>query len=267
MVADFQPEVLLAIFEFFPLKSLLAAKGVNKQWRILSRLCDMTKARRVLYDLYHTAIISPTFLESRSFVLSCLVPFDRKAYVAALENKGHILPDDFRCWLLEWPAKAVFGWVWPGLDPQFDMSQQYVWKPYGSNSLGLWLESNGPPDRSHTEVHLSVDGLPYPTLERLAFFYPSHDNKYPPWTGTDPSKEDLGCDDPDTDLVMINGVQIWYHGCTVHTWIIVDEEKPLLHGTVYSLDGYQCHRERGLVANSWHQWLMKSLSKMDQPRA
>ncbi|KAJ3483531.1 hypothetical protein NLI96_g6241 [Meripilus lineatus] len=25
------------------------------------------------------------------------------------------MPDDFKIWLLEWPAKAVVGWIWPGL--------------------------------------------------------------------------------------------------------------------------------------------------------
>jgi hypothetical protein len=36
---------------------------------------------------------------------------------------------EFRCWVLEWPAKAVFAWIWPGL-------------PNNSNLFGCLLEPN-----------------------------------------------------------------------------------------------------------------------------
>jgi hypothetical protein len=48
-------------------------------------------------------------------VLKNLVPFDREEYVAALLVQYNRLPEAFTLWLLEWPARAVIGGVWPGL--------------------------------------------------------------------------------------------------------------------------------------------------------
>ena len=62
MVADFAPE-LLHIFQFFPLKSLLATKAVNRKWNALTPICRMTPERRELYKLYHIVITSPKFLD------------------------------------------------------------------------------------------------------------------------------------------------------------------------------------------------------------
>ena len=87
MVADFAPELLLHIFRFFPLKSLLAAKAVNRKWNTLAPICSMTPERRELYKLYHTIITSPKFLDSRQCVLSKIEEFDREAYVAMLEGQ------------------------------------------------------------------------------------------------------------------------------------------------------------------------------------
>jgi hypothetical protein len=67
MVADFAPE-LLHIFQFFPLKSLLATKAVNRKWNALTPICRMTPERRELYKLYHIVITSPKFLDSRQYI-------------------------------------------------------------------------------------------------------------------------------------------------------------------------------------------------------
>ena len=39
-------------------------------------------------------------------------PFDRRKFLAQLPNS---IPDDFRCWILEWPERAVIGTIWPTL--------------------------------------------------------------------------------------------------------------------------------------------------------
>jgi len=73
------PELILAFFEVFPLKTLIAAQGVNKQWRSLVPKTTMLPARRKLYDLYHVAIVSPAFLANRAVLVQKLVPFDRRS--------------------------------------------------------------------------------------------------------------------------------------------------------------------------------------------
>jgi hypothetical protein len=62
-----------------------------------------------------TVINSPWFLQTRPWVLENLQPFDREAYVAALLVQYNRLPEAFELWLLEWPARAIIGGIWPGL--------------------------------------------------------------------------------------------------------------------------------------------------------
>ena len=241
------PELILAFFEVFPLKTLIAAQGVNKQWRSLVPKTTMLPARRKLYDLYHVAIVSPAFLANRAVLVQKLVPFDRSAFLATLEVHGRTLPDEFRCWILEWPAKAVIGWTWPGLDPYFNMGNE-MWKPYGSNSLSA-------EDRQG--------------IEPMFFCYPPDGNPYPAETeknewGIDLETVDLPDWDAHLQIVLVGGMHIWYHGCTVYTILIADKTKPLLHGTVHTLDGQFIHGEACLVASDWIQWLRKELEKMDE---
>ncbi|KAJ7825459.1 hypothetical protein B0H13DRAFT_1918618 [Mycena leptocephala] len=40
---------------------------------------------------------------------------DQQAYIDALLDQQAYLPDDFRIWILEWPAKAAIACCWPGL--------------------------------------------------------------------------------------------------------------------------------------------------------
>ncbi|KAJ7100027.1 hypothetical protein B0H15DRAFT_818411 [Mycena belliarum] len=116
---DFSNEILLQIFPKLPLKSLIAAHGVNKLWRHLASIADISPARRGLLDLYFKIIESPIFEQTRSWLLDNLTPFDREAYIDALLAQHDYLPDDFRIWILEWPAKAVIGCHWPGLPAKY----------------------------------------------------------------------------------------------------------------------------------------------------
>lgn len=109
------PPELLEIYEWLPLKSLIAAQGVNRQWRHLVPLADILPARRALLDLYIDFVASPVFLPTRPMILENLRPFDREAYIAIFHNAGLSLPVEFLVWLLEWPNKAVIGCYWPGL--------------------------------------------------------------------------------------------------------------------------------------------------------
>lgn len=85
-IADFPNELLLEMFSFLPLKSLIAARGVNREWRSLVQLSDIPPERRALLELYYDIIQTPYFLASRKAVIRSLSPFDRAAYITALEQ-------------------------------------------------------------------------------------------------------------------------------------------------------------------------------------
>ncbi|KAF7342055.1 hypothetical protein MVEN_01792800 [Mycena venus] len=103
---DLSNEVLLQILPHCPLKSLISARGVCALWRHLVPLAA-SPARRGLLDLYLRIIESPVFHITRSWLLERLHPFDREGYVNALLEQHKYLPEDFRIWILEWPAKAM----------------------------------------------------------------------------------------------------------------------------------------------------------------
>ena len=111
----FPNEILLDIIPALPLASLIAAHGVDHNWRRLVAAANVLAPRRELLDLYLTVVNSPWFLQTRPWVLENLQPFDREAYVAALLTQYNPLPEAFELWLLEWPARAVIGGIWPGL--------------------------------------------------------------------------------------------------------------------------------------------------------
>jgi hypothetical protein len=115
-ISTWAPELLLETFQWLPLTSLIAAQGVNRQWRRLVPLADIFPARRALFDLYIDLLASPEFLPTRPAILEKLLPFDREAYVAFFRDHDCPLPDEFLLWVLEWPNKAVIGHIWPGLE-------------------------------------------------------------------------------------------------------------------------------------------------------
>ena len=91
-------------------------------WRSLIPGSHIPDYRRRLLELYLRAIESPAFRATRKQVLALLrqarkhgIPFNRDRYIACLPKS---LPDDFRCWVLEWPEHAVIGTLWPGLHPR-----------------------------------------------------------------------------------------------------------------------------------------------------
>jgi hypothetical protein len=238
MVADFAPELLLHIFQFLPLKSLLAAKAVNRKWNALVPTCRMTPERGELYKLYHTAITSPKFLDSRQCVLSTIHEFDREAYVAMLEGqdgggtigRDRTLPAEFRCYILEWPQKAVFGHIWPGMDNDF--TPTLANKPYGANSL-------------------SDTGR----ISELSLFYEKSTSPYP--TVCEANVDEFlrnKMDHPAGDVVSVNALKVWYYGYATHSWLVVDKERGRLHGSVGVMDQEWGWETDWLVrATSWVQ--------------
>jgi len=92
---DLSNEVLLQFFLHYPLKSLIAARGVSSLWRHLVTLAEVSPARRGLLNLYLRIIESPVFHQTRPWLLDNLRPFDREAYVNALLEQHDYLPRGF----------------------------------------------------------------------------------------------------------------------------------------------------------------------------
>jgi len=109
-------ELLLEVFSYLPLKSLIATRGVSVKWRHLPPVLS-PPARRSMLQHYLEVIKSPSFVHSRTLLLPELREFDREGYISTIEAEtGVALPEEFRLWVLEWPLKAVSTWLWPGLD-------------------------------------------------------------------------------------------------------------------------------------------------------
>ncbi|KAJ8456362.1 hypothetical protein ONZ45_g18749 [Pleurotus djamor] len=115
MITTFPDELLLALFGEFHLTTIIIASGVCRKWRSLVLLADIHPIRRSLLGIYQQIIKETWFLQSRPWVLNNLKPFNRMEYVTALLAQHNYLPEAFRIWVLEWPAKAAFGGIWPGL--------------------------------------------------------------------------------------------------------------------------------------------------------
>ncbi|KAJ6506360.1 hypothetical protein C8R47DRAFT_944566, partial [Mycena vitilis] len=135
---DIPNEIVLQLFPYCPLTSLVAAQGVCKLWRRIVPLADISPPRRGLLDLYLTVIESPVFERSRPWLLQNLRPFDRRAYIDALLEQHDYLPEDFQIWILEWPAKAVIAGCWPGLPDNYlsERESDDVERVHGCNWLG-----------------------------------------------------------------------------------------------------------------------------------
>ncbi|KAH8103825.1 hypothetical protein BXZ70DRAFT_1005390 [Cristinia sonorae] len=110
---DLPNELLLRIFTYMPLQSLIAARGIDRRWRALVSEAFIHPARKQLLDLYLQCLDTPSFLESRDAILPHVAPFDRDAYMHWLPPNP---PVDFDLWVREWPSYAVMGWIWPGLE-------------------------------------------------------------------------------------------------------------------------------------------------------
>ena len=99
------PELLLYFIPFLPLTSLIAARGVNTQWRSFAQTAPLHTTRKVLLTYIHE--------------------FDREAYIAGLTSRGCVLLDLFELWILEWPTMAAHFAAWPGLTADLDVNHKY----------------------------------------------------------------------------------------------------------------------------------------------
>jgi hypothetical protein len=191
-------ELLLHIFTYLSLKSLIASYGVCRLWRQLLPAATILPNRLALFRLYLEVVSSPCFPMTRPWTLKSLEPFDREAYVSTLLEQHNYLPEAFRLWVLEWPALAVFGCVWPGL-PSINIISDFAdgfeklwgcnWMCTGQVST-LWLDTD-PAAR-------------IPKMEVIpALLVRSYDGRYNTWLVLDKRK---GVRDK---VYILEGEELW----------------------------------------------------------
>lgn len=123
-ILDLPTELHLLILPHLPLHSLVYARNTCHLWRELVPVTPLPLQRRKLLHLYDTLSSIPAFQESRRLAKNHIRPgfgdVERQAYVDALpQNVG----EEFKCWILEWPADAVIAALWPALQPSYNMNE------------------------------------------------------------------------------------------------------------------------------------------------
>ena len=126
MYSTLPTELLLRIFFYFELQDLIRSRAICTEWRTLVLAANKLPARQSMFNLYFELVASPWFLKTRSWLLANLKPqFNRQLHINRLLTQYPSLPEDFRLWVLEWPARAVIANIWPGL-PRKDYSGEYA---------------------------------------------------------------------------------------------------------------------------------------------
>ncbi|KAL0961162.1 hypothetical protein HGRIS_006134 [Hohenbuehelia grisea] len=284
------PEILLLIYSFLPLKSLIHARCVSQKWRQLVLTSNLTPARRGLLKLYYDFLASPAFDSSRQKLLKKLVPFDREAYINTLNasfnvrvnDPPHIrvppedleddpnatddiekdfaqlkhahnltfdypshLPDDFVTWVLEWPARAILSWAWPGLDAEFRMHSGGPARPYGSNCLSA---------EHMRKPQWFVCWLPL--LEQRFNYDGGFDEEVPDASSNSLLKAG--------DVPFALALDIWNEGCAMVECIILHAVDKRFNGMVYA--GYEGSiiPVSPCVAESWLGYQRRILVRLNE---
>jgi hypothetical protein len=228
-ISTWTPE-LLQVFQWLPLKSLIATKGVNRQWRHLVPLADIHPARHALLNLYIDFLASPAFLSTRPTILAESRQFDREAYIVFFRENDCAVPDEFLLWVLEWPNQAVIGWTWPGL--------RYSVADLG-NSLGAR------PQRIQMTTFL---------------LYP---------TGQMDGEEDMQSESGEKIHVIgrMQCLEVVEAGCSWSWWLVLDGPKKDWIGTMHHSEGRICEYESLPPHTTWIEWLRRQVIILEKAAA
>jgi len=116
----------------------LISRYICSDWRRLLPLSGIHPVRRRFLELYDRMLANELFLESRTWTLDNLKPFDRHSYMAVLREQctrpEAEIPEDFEMYIVEWPARMVIGCMWPGL-PFIDSQTDNIQCQFGINYL------------------------------------------------------------------------------------------------------------------------------------
>ena len=159
-------ELKLRLLGFLELQSLASLRNTCRSWfdliqNNLTQPRVIPSARAELLRLYLDLHKFESFKASRKHIVPYIKSFPRQEYLDRLrhelaEESNWSIPDQFSTWILEWPRNAVIGWVWPGLDNQFNgwahprgssiyadpNGETHWWRAYGSNELRWTLQGS-----------------------------------------------------------------------------------------------------------------------------
>jgi hypothetical protein len=88
LIQDLSTEILLEIFLYIHLKSIISCRGVCTLWRDLVLVADLHPVRRRLLRVYYSILETEIFHDSRPRTLQVLQPFIRDAYLASLRRQS-----------------------------------------------------------------------------------------------------------------------------------------------------------------------------------
>ncbi|KAL0954131.1 hypothetical protein HGRIS_005272 [Hohenbuehelia grisea] len=233
---DLPQDILYDLLPYLPLQSLIATRGVCRAWRHAAELADIHPIRRELLNIYLDLIDRPWFLDSLKWPLENLRDFDRQAYLDTLLAQYNWLPEDFSMWILEWPARATFGWVWPGL-PSDDFSGETTFhRSSGINTLGI---------------------MP-PEVGAVLFVYPRDEEEMP--DGNIKKRPD--------DFVA-PALLVWEDPADHQVWLILGEDSAYRGKVAFSTDFDVLSLPLGLqgtkAAMNWLQWMRGEIRWLSLP--
>ncbi|KAJ3517295.1 hypothetical protein NLJ89_g601 [Agrocybe chaxingu] len=125
MIDNLANEILLRIFSELELPGIIASRGTCQKWRHLVPYTQFLPIRRAMLEFYDELVATPLFHQTRPWVLANLQKFDRQTYLNKLLHQYPSVPEDFSCWVLEWPARATVAFSWPGL-PRKKYNEDYA---------------------------------------------------------------------------------------------------------------------------------------------
>jgi hypothetical protein len=187
-----------------------------------------------LFDLYHEIVFSPVLPITRSWTLARLRYFNRLAFLNRLLDQHPYLPEEFRLWILEWPANFAFGGVWPGL-PVKERAESVSPRSPLKGRIGT-LANNG-------ERLEGWNWLGYRAYQVSAVYY--HD---PDATRTFEGRENDGC---------VPALLVWSTSkCNNCVWLVLDK-RDKLRERVYDVRDAQLMTGdvRDKVYSGWVEWL------------
>lgn len=239
-------ELHLAIQSHLPLSALLTARAVCKAWHSLIPGSHIPSPRLRLLKLYLHAVHSPAFLATRESVSKRLEDFDREKMLRSIEKgtKGESVPEEFAIWLTEWPAKAVFGGIWPGLrcvaddDKELGGEVETLHKPRGK----FLFTSRRPVILNQLRITPTQGEEDNVTTEMVVV---------PSWVSVPPAQRSMALV---LDDAYVNG---WQRS----TMVVLSS--PELAGKVYQIDGIKGRADQP-IALGWAEYLEKELDREEK---
>ncbi|PPQ95606.1 hypothetical protein CVT26_008634 [Gymnopilus dilepis] len=222
---DLPIELQLLCFSFMSVECLIVSSQICSDWRQLRELADIHPVRRRLFSLYRLMRENPRpdKLTRRYLARFLNHEFDREAYINELVEQNPIdgVPEEFRFWVLEWPAKLYINGIWPGL-------------PFTACLMDT--NATGGSSRRYGKNYLAAQP---PTLSLVWNPYLTRGDKYSPmfciWTGRwQGTFNHSNCKHPDWDPASVRvpdtlkanklaaHLYIWQWEC--ETWLMLDGE-------------------------------------------